>query len=62
MGAQVSPLVPYFDACRRKRNQVDYDMANAATETEAEELVLKAEGFQTMVEQWIRMRHPQYAL
>ncbi len=24
MGKQVSGLVPYFDACRRKRNQVDY--------------------------------------
>ena len=38
MGKQVSAFVPYFDACRRKRNHVDYDMTNAATETEAEEL------------------------
>ena len=62
MGQPVSPLVPYFDACRRKRNQVDYDMANAATETEAQELIKQAESFQTLVENWVRQRHPQQAI
>src|SRR5438552_5347131 len=42
MGPTVSALVVYFDTCRRKRNQVDYDCANAATETEAEDLLTKA--------------------
>ena len=45
MVKQVSTLVPYFDACRRKRNHVDYDMTNAASETEAEELIAKATEF-----------------
>src|SRR5689334_7092750 len=45
MGSMVSPLVAYFDTCRRKRNQVDYDCAHAATETEAEEFLGKAEEF-----------------
>ena len=45
MGSSVSMLATYFDTCRRKRNQVDYDRVNAATETEAEELLTKAEEF-----------------
>jgi len=62
MGKQVSTLVPYFDACRRKRNHVDYDMANAASETEAEELIAKADQFQKLVEDWIRKAHSKYGL
>ena len=34
MGPSAAPLAAYFDTCRRKRNMVDYDMANVATETE----------------------------
>ena len=60
MGHPVASLVPYFDACRQKRNQVDYDFANAATDTEAEELVKKAEEFQRLVDDWVRKHHAQY--
>ena len=59
MGQPVSALVAYFDTCRRKRNQVDYDCANAATETEAEDLLRKAEEFRDLVEQWVRKHYPQ---
>jgi hypothetical protein len=62
MGSSVSALVTYFDTCRRKRNLVDYDLVNAATETEAEELIAKAEEFRDLVEQWIRKHHRQYAI
>jgi uncharacterized protein (UPF0332 family) len=62
MGAQASALAAYFETCRRKRNQVDYDMANVATESEAEDLVQKAEEFRGLVKSWIRGRHPQYRL
>lgn len=61
MGSSVSPLVVYFDTCRRKRNQVDYDCANAATETEAKELLRKAGEFRDLVEAWIRKHHPRYS-
>jgi uncharacterized protein (UPF0332 family) len=61
MGSSVSMLVIYFDTCRRKRNQVDYDLVNAATETEAEELIRKAEEFRSVVEEWIRKHHRKYA-
>jgi uncharacterized protein (UPF0332 family) len=61
MGPPVSALVAYFDTCRRKRNQVDYDFANAATETEAEDLLQKAEEFRALVEEWVRKQYPHYA-
>ena len=61
IGPSISALVAYFDTCRRKRNQVDYDCAHAATITEAEELTLKAEEFRDVVEKWIRTHHPTYS-
>jgi len=62
MGSEVSNLAAYFEVCRRKRNQVDYDMANVATESEADDLLRKAEEFQKLVMAWIRQRHPEYGL
>ena len=44
------------------RNQVDYDMANVASETEANLLVQKADEFRVMVEEWIRKNHSAYAV
>ena len=61
MGPAVSTLVAYFDTCRRKRNQVDNDRANAAADTEAEELLSKAEEFRDLVEKSIVKRHRRYA-
>jgi hypothetical protein len=60
LGASVSILASYFDTCRRKRNILDYDNAQVVTETEAKELVQKAEEFRALVEQWIAQPHPQF--
>src|SRR6266508_4520772 len=38
MGRSIASLARYFETCRRKRNMLDYDMANVATETEVREL------------------------
>ena len=62
MGPSISAMTAYFDTCRRKRNQVDYDFAHASTETEAAELIQKAEEFYALVEKWIRKHHSQYAV
>jgi uncharacterized protein (UPF0332 family) len=62
MGSSVSALTAYFDTCRRKRNQVDYDRTNAASETEAEELLNKAEEFRDLVENWILKHHHRYSI
>src|SRR5712692_8728804 len=61
LGPTVSTLTSYFDMCRRKRNILDYDTAQVVTETEAKELVQKAEEFRTLVEQWIAQNYPQFA-
>ena len=46
MGSSIVPLASYFDTCRRKRNMLDYDLANVVTETEVNELLEKVEQFQ----------------
>lgn len=61
MGDSVADQVRYFDTCRRKRNTVDYDRADLVTETEAQELLQKAQEFRTLVEGWITQHHPQFA-
>jgi uncharacterized protein (UPF0332 family) len=62
MGSSISALAMYFDTCRRKRNQVDYDLIHAVTETETEELIEKAEEFRSLVEAWIRKHHREFAV
>jgi hypothetical protein len=51
-------LTDYFDACRRRRNVIDYMNSSVATETEADELVYKAHEFHTLVENWLTATHP----
>jgi uncharacterized protein (UPF0332 family) len=53
-------LADYFDACRRKRNEIDYTGAAIATSTEADELVLHARSFLDLVERWIESNHPMF--
>ena len=62
MGGQSSALAAYFQTCRRKRNQVDYDMTNVATESEADDLVKQAEEFRRLVRAWVEKQHPQFKL
>jgi hypothetical protein len=53
MGHRVAPLANYVETCRRKRNMLDDDMANVATDTEVRELLEKAHAFRQLVEQWM---------
>ncbi len=57
---EAANLADYFDLCRRKRNDIDYDFAEVVTETEAEELLEKAKEFQILIEDWIDKNHPTY--
>jgi uncharacterized protein (UPF0332 family) len=57
LGKSAAHLTDYFDACRRKRNEIDYTGAAIATGTEAEEILLHAEAFLKMVEGWIVSTH-----
>ena len=58
MGPSVAKLTAYFDTCRRKRNTLDYDVANVVSDTEAAELLQKAQEFKREVEAWIAKHHP----
>jgi len=60
MGHRVASLASYFETCRRKRNMLDYDMANVATDTEVRELLEQAQAFRQLVEQWIAQQYPQF--
>ena len=59
LGPSVQPTASYFDRCRRKRNEISYDAADVVTDTEVEEILAKAEGFQQTIETWIAENHPQ---
>ena len=48
----------YFEICRRKRNIIDYDHSHVATETEASEVLQKAQEFNELVENWIASNYP----
>ena len=56
----VRNLADYFETCRRKRNLIDYDATEVASETEADELVQKGREFQTIIEDWIFGNYPAY--
>jgi hypothetical protein len=57
IGAQAEQLADYFDACRRKRNDIDYAGAMIATMTEADELLIHAKSFLDLVDPWIETTH-----
>ena len=59
LGKSAGHLPGYFDACRRKRNEIDYTGAVIATSTEADEILLHAKSFLTLVEGWISSTHPE---
>jgi hypothetical protein len=58
LGKPAAAHAAYFETCRRKRNQVDYDLAHVTSHTEAQELLQKAQDFQQLVESWLAANHP----
>jgi hypothetical protein len=58
LGPESARFTDYFEACRRKRNTIDYQNSSVATVTEADELVLKANEFHGFVEAWVAANHP----
>ena len=55
------PLIDYFDTCRQKRNQVNYDHAGLTSDAEANELLERASEFRNLVDAWIKANHTQFA-
>ena len=61
VGPLAAPDAAYFDACRRKRTQLDYDVAQVTSHTEAQELITKAGEFERVIEQWLTATHPAFS-
>ena len=60
LGKMGEPKADYFETCRRKRDHMDYDASEVVTDTEAQELLEKAEEFREMIEEWIVKHHPAF--
>ena len=52
-------LSAYFDGCRMKRNQCEYDFAGGVTDTDADALLKSVSQFAVDAEAWIKARYPQ---
>ncbi|HWB05488.1 MAG TPA: hypothetical protein VG796_20895 [Verrucomicrobiales bacterium] len=50
----------YLDACRIKRNTVEYDVAGAATHEDAAELIAFARDLHAEVLSWLKLNHPAF--
>jgi hypothetical protein len=61
LGPPGAKYAKYFNTCRKKRNTVDYNLANIITKTELDELLEKAGKFKELVEDWILKNYPQFA-
>lgn len=59
LGGDRKDDVAYLDACRKKRNVVEYQEAGVATEDQAGELVEFVRAFRTDVLAWLRKKHPK---
>ena len=49
----------YLDACRSKRNRVEYDYVGGATEEDAVELIAYVKELREKVMKWLKASHPK---
>jgi uncharacterized protein (UPF0332 family) len=61
IGSEANELADYLDACRSRRNTVDYDGIDVATEADVAELIAEVHGLQVMVVGWLAEHHPDLA-
>jgi hypothetical protein len=60
-GPEFEEMVLYFDACRKKRNDFQYERANIVSKLETEELLLRATTFSQTVGAWLKKNHREFA-
>ena len=54
-----SALAVYFETCRMKRNDCEYDFAGGVSDTEADSLLQAVRIFASDAEAWMSAHHPQ---
>jgi hypothetical protein len=58
LGSHRTNDATYLDACRVKRNEVEYDYVGGASDRDADELIEFAADLREDVEGWLRGNHP----
>ena len=58
VGVEHTTTADYLDACRSRRNTVDYDAIGIATEADVAELLREAEVLREAVLAWLESAHP----
>lgn len=58
MGEKYKPDAEYLDACRKKRNIVEYDYVGGVTESDTEELIQFVEELHEKSLNWLKAHHP----
>ena len=58
LGAERKADAEYLDACRTKRNVVEYDYINGATAADADELIAFTESLDRDVREWLTRHNP----
>jgi hypothetical protein len=58
LGTDRQPDSDYLEACRTKRNTVEYDSVGGATGADADELIEFAESLEKDVLNWLRSKYP----
>ncbi len=59
LGAQRKADADFLDACRSKRNIVEYDRIGAVSTAELEDLIQLVKELRGVVLRWLRERHPE---
>ncbi len=59
---EIEDLCDYFDTCRRKRNDIDYDFADVVTDTELTEILGEVSNYRALIEEWIKENHPKLSV
>ena len=60
LGSERKADASYLDACRAKRNIVEYDYVGAVTTNDADELIDFVTTFKQDVEVWLEKKHPEF--
>ena len=59
LGQEKEADAEYLDACRSKRNTVEYDYVGAVTENDVRELIEFGKELRITVLDWLRKNHPE---
>lgn len=59
LGDNRKPDAEYLDACRAKRNTVEYDYVGGATASDADELIEFVRELEKDVLKWLKEQHPK---